>query len=222
MKSNVPTAEGVPEINPVAEFRLNPVGKLPAGTDQTRGALPPAVTTAFEYGAVTLPPGKVVVVIDNVPATLIAKSCVADAPAVSTTRMVTLETPTVAGVPEIVPLLPLRLNPPGNVPVDTAHVSGAVPPVDAIVWEYAVPAVAAGREEVVIESGAPITILKGFGTEAPTKSVTVSVKLKVLAVVGVPEINPAAVSKFRPGGSAPAEMDQTSGCVPPAATTVLE
>ena len=159
----------------------------------------------------TLPPGKVVVVIDNVPATLIAKSCDADAPAVSTTRMVTLETPTVAGVPEIVPLPLLRLNPLGRVPVETAHVSGAVPPVDAIVWEYAVLAVAAGRDVVVIESGGAITILNGFPTVAPIWSVAVTVKFAVPDVEGVPEIPPVTESRLRPGGSVPEEIDHVSG-----------
>jgi hypothetical protein len=207
---------------PVVEFRFSPDGNAPADTDHTKGAVPPAVMTDFEYGAATVPPGNDVVVIDSVPATVIANGCEAVAPALSTTRMVTFVVPTVVGVPEISPVLVLRLSPAGNVPSDTAHVSDPVPPVEATVFEYATPAVAPGKDVVVMESGGAIVIERGFESEALAASTTPMVKFEVPAADGVPEIAPVALLRLSPAGSAPALMDHVSGAVPPAATTIFE
>jgi len=41
VKVNVPAADGVPEITPVDEFKVNPAGRLPVVTDQVYGVTPP-------------------------------------------------------------------------------------------------------------------------------------------------------------------------------------
>ena len=51
-------------------------------------------------------------------------------------------------------------------------------------------------------------------------SVTVTVKLNVPAVVGVPSITPVTASRVRPVGSAPTVMLQVYGVVPPVAANV--
>jgi len=46
VKVNVfnPAAVGVPDISPVAAFRLKPVGRLPAAIDQVMGVVPVAAS----------------------------------------------------------------------------------------------------------------------------------------------------------------------------------
>lgn len=66
----------------------------------------------------------------------------------SVTRIVTLASPAVVGIPDSAPLLLFTLMPPGSPVAD--HVYGAVPPLTFSVSLYAVPAVAFGSEDVVI------------------------------------------------------------------------
>jgi len=54
------------------------------------------------------------------------------------------------------------------------------------------------------------------------ESVTMAVKLKVPAVVGVPEMAPVLALRVRPGGRVPVEIDQVYGVVPPLAVSVAE
>jgi hypothetical protein len=51
------------------------------------------------------------------------------------------------------------------------------------------------------------------------ESITLTVKLNVPAVVGVPEIVPLAATSVRPAGNAPELMLQVSGVVPPLAVS---
>jgi hypothetical protein len=60
-----------------------------------------------------------------------------------------------------------------------------------------------------------------FVAEAPTLSVTLTVKLDVAAVVGVPLMTPAALS-VNPAGNVPALTDQVNGDVPPETVSVFE
>ena len=39
-KLNVPAVDGVPEITPVVEFKLKPVGRLPLAIDHVIGVVP--------------------------------------------------------------------------------------------------------------------------------------------------------------------------------------
>jgi hypothetical protein len=55
------------------------------------------------------------------------------------------------------------------------------------------------------------------------ESVTVKViGVAVAVAVGVPEINPVAPSSVIPAGSAPDEMPQENGAVPPVDSSVVE
>ena len=77
MKFDVPAAVGVPEIAPVAAFRVNPVGSVPAVTDQVIGAVPPADCSVALYAELITTFGSVVVVTLNVPATTVMLSALA-------------------------------------------------------------------------------------------------------------------------------------------------
>ena len=58
--------------------------------------------------------------------------------------------------------------------------------------------------------------------ETPIVSVTVTKKVYVAAVVGVPEMLPVAASRLRPGGRAPLVITQVQGQISGAATKVAE
>ena len=59
-------------------------------------------------------------------------------------------------------------------------------------------------------------IRSDFEPDRPAESVTFALKSKGPAVVGVPEIAPAA-DRAKPGGRLPVAIDQTYGGVPPLA-----
>jgi hypothetical protein len=65
-----------------------------------------------------------------------------------------------------------------------------------------------------------IVINKAFVPDPPTMSVTLTVKLYVAAVVGVPEMTPVDALSDNPGGRAPADIDHVYGSVPPIAPRV--
>jgi hypothetical protein len=56
----------------------------------------------------------------------------------------------------------------------------------------------------------------------PAVSVTRAVKLKVLAILGVPVMAPVLAFRLSPGGSAPAASVHVYGAVPPEATRLAE
>jgi hypothetical protein len=70
----------------------------------------------------------------------------------SETWMVNVDFPVPVGVPETVPVL-LRLKPAGNVPEETVHAYGFLPPDAEIGDEYGVPFVPLGSEVVVMTRG---------------------------------------------------------------------
>ena len=76
----------------------------------------------------------VVVVIATGALIVTVYDCVVNAPALSRAWMVNVVEPTAVGVPDITPVLELIINPAGKLPTETLNVSGAVPPVVAIVW----------------------------------------------------------------------------------------
>lgn len=144
--------------------------------------------------------------------TVIASACVALSPTLSATFSVTEPLPPPVGVPLMVTdevVLDPSDKPGGRVPELTVHVSGVVPPVPVTVCEYAVPAVAAGRDVVEI-AGAGLTVicaladLLGSVTEvavtvAAVALATVAGATKVapveLVLVKVP---PPVTAHFRP------------------------
>jgi hypothetical protein len=63
---------------------------------------------------------------------------------------------------------------------------------------------------------------KPCGEEGPVVSVTVTMKVNVPGVVGVPEITPEVGLRFSPGGGEPLVTAQLQGHVSGAATRVVE
>jgi hypothetical protein len=147
------------------------------------------------------------------------KAWVEEPPPVTWT--VKFDVPAAVGVPLITPVEAFRLNPAGRVPAETDQLYGVVPPVAVIVWLYAVPTVPAGSGLAVEIVGAATGLTvreKAFVAVPPP--VTWTVKLKAPAVVGVPPITPVEAFRLSPAGSAPAEIDQLYGVVPPVAVIV--
>jgi hypothetical protein len=145
-----PAVVGVPVMAPVPEPRLSPAGSDPENKDQVSGALPPIVSSVWEYPLPTIPPGNEFVLMENGASTAIDRSFESVAFVPSMTRMVKLGTSVVVGVPVIAPVAVSRLSPAGKAPAETDQVYGRVPPVALTVWEYAQPIVASGNDEVPI------------------------------------------------------------------------
>ncbi len=131
-------------------------------------------------------------------------------------------------MPEIVPLDVDNVRPAGNAPELTLQLYGVVPPLAVKVALYAVPCVPPVKELVVIctvVAAAATVKLNAFVAVCAVgevESVTMAVKLKEPAVVGVPEIAPLEADNVRPAGNAPALMLQLYGVVPPVAAKVVE
>ena len=118
MKFDVPAAVGVPEIAPVAAFRVNPVGRAPAVIDQVIGAAPPVVCSVALYAELRVAFASVAVVTLTDPALIVMlKLAVAVAFVASVTFTVKFAVPDAVGVPEIV--LPVRVRPAGRDPALT-------------------------------------------------------------------------------------------------------
>lgn len=107
-----------------------------------------------EYATPTVPVASDVVVIESGATTLKVKDFVAVwfGEEESVTLMPADEVLTVVGVPEIVPVLGLSVKPAGKAPDAIDHVYGSVPPVAAIVVEYALPVIPVGTDVVVMVS----------------------------------------------------------------------
>jgi hypothetical protein len=134
---------------------------------------------------------------------------------------VKFEVPAVVGVPEIVPVEPPSDSPAGSEPDTTDQLYGVTPPVAASVCEYATPIWPFGTLVVVITRSGGITIDRAFVavSAGACESVTLTVKLEVPAVVGVPEITPPEL-KESPAGRLPELSDQLYGVTPPVAVSV--
>ena len=85
------------------------------------------------YVAPTVVAGRLEVAIVTPETTLIDKAFVAVADTLSVTLAVKFAVPDEVGMPVIAPVAATRDNPPGRLPERTDHVTGAVPPADAIV-----------------------------------------------------------------------------------------
>jgi uncharacterized protein (UPF0212 family) len=127
VKLKVFSAVGVPEITPVAPFKLRPAGKAPLSTVHVIGALPLALSVCLS-GAPTAPPGRDAVSIVGVPgaATTMLNAFVA-LPAAFVALTVKLKAFAAVGMPEITPVAPFKLKPVGKAPLSTVHVIGAFP-----------------------------------------------------------------------------------------------
>src|SRR5437588_2506425 len=105
----------------------------------------------------------------------------------SATSTVRLKVPSAEGVPPTMPDDPLSASPVGSDPLETRQEYGGRPPVAWSVKLYGAPAVASGKDAGVANvSPWPMAIVKGFWEVTDALSVSVTVKLKLPAVVGVP------------------------------------
>jgi hypothetical protein len=121
----VPAAVGVPEMIPVDAAKLSPAGRLPALIDHVYGVVPPFACSTVEYCELTVPEGRLEVVIarpvgettiDNV------TDFVCAGLSESATDAVKLAVPLAVGVPEIRPVDVFRLRPAGRLPETKDHV----------------------------------------------------------------------------------------------------
>ena len=156
------------------------------------------------YETPTVPLGKVPVIVNGAGAmTTVCTPLVAWAGALaSVTFTVTVDEPDVVGVP--LTTHPLSESPAGSVPV-MEHAYGVVPPVAVMFALYETPTVPLGRTLVSV-SGELMVMETAAVAEAPTLSVTLTVKAEVPFVVGIPEMMPVLGEIANPGGSVPALM----------------
>jgi len=129
LKELVPATVGVPEITPVEEFKLRPLGKFPKRTVHVYGGLPPVAVKFAWYGTPTVPLGKLAVVIWSggpAAAMTMERVWVAVVPPAETWTVNVL-VPAMEGVPEIVPAFRVRLA--GRKPERIDQTYGGVPPV---------------------------------------------------------------------------------------------
>jgi hypothetical protein len=85
-----------------------------------------------------------------------------------------------------------------------------VPPVAAIVLEYAEPFMPEGKPVVVITRACAMTSLRvmDLACGGLDESTTLKVKLALPLAVGVPEMVPVLAARLRPAGRVPLVMDQ--------------
>jgi hypothetical protein len=122
VKLAVSSVVGVPEISPVEPFRLKPAGNdVPEASDQVYGRAPPEAWTVELYERPTYPPGRDVVVMLRAVVIWMERAAVPFNPTL-VAWTVKLAVSSVVGVPEISPVLGLRLRPAGRSPEITDHV----------------------------------------------------------------------------------------------------
>ena len=156
------------------------------------------------YASPSFPPGnELVVICGGNPVTFNASACVSLRFALSTTRIVKLNRPATVGVPEITPLD--SCTPFGKLPLNSDHVSGAVPFTAVKVLVYGWPTAPGARLVVVILGGAVLTVMvSDWVSCSPLASTTRTVKFHTPDDDGVPEITPLA--RDNPEGNAPEEI----------------
>ena len=127
-----PVVVGVPEITPPLD-KVRPAGRLPLASDQVYGGVPPCALTVTEYATPSVAAGSGEVVVIVSAGTIVRLNCpltdcgVGEQLSVAVTVM--LNVPFAEGVPVSNPP-ELRLIPVGSDPDVTAHVIGAMPPVE--------------------------------------------------------------------------------------------
>ena len=206
VKLNVPAADVVPVIAPVAAFRDKPVGNEPADTLYVGAPVPPDAETLWLYATPCVVAGSEAGEIDITAliVTLYARDPVD--PRLSFAVIVKLNVPAADGVPVIAPVDAFNDSPVGNAPALMANVYGAVPPDAVTVWLYATPCVQCGSVAGLTVNVTVLTVkLYAVDPVAPRLSVAVIVKLNEPEEVGVPVIEPVDVFNDRPLGKLPAE-----------------
>jgi hypothetical protein len=128
VKLVVPAVVGVPEIAPELLI-ANPAGRLPEDMVHVMVPTPPLDCRLAVYAALTMPDGRVVVVMTSLGLMEMVNACFAVWGGVLESVAVTVKfvVPADDGVPEMSPE-PLRVNPPGRFPVVTLQLMEPVPP----------------------------------------------------------------------------------------------
>ena len=128
VKLEVPAVVGVPVIVPLP-LKANPAGRLPEETPHVTVPVPPLDPRVAVYAALTTPEGRVVVVMTSLGLMVMVNGCFAVWGGVLESVAVTVKfvVPAAVGVPEMSPE-PLRVNPPGRLPVVTLQLMEPVPP----------------------------------------------------------------------------------------------
>jgi hypothetical protein len=107
---------GVPEIVPLLAFKLKPVGRLPLEIVHVIG-VDPVATSLWLYALPTEAPGigETVVICGTTEQVILNNFELI--PTAFSALIPTLDVPDVVGIPEITPVLVLKLNPAGNLPL---------------------------------------------------------------------------------------------------------
>jgi hypothetical protein len=117
--------------------------------------------------------------------------------------MVKVEVPAASGVPESVPLAGFKVSQMGRVPVEADQVKGGVPPVTDSVCKYGTLITAVLNCVWSIDNGKITAIVYFCVANIEFAPVTLMVKVKAPAAVGVPEIIPVDVPNPSPSGRVP-------------------
>jgi len=128
------------------------------------------------------------------------------APIESTAFAVKLNVPAVVGAPVMAPVVAFNVRPAGRLPEEIENVYGPTPPIATSAELYATPtwAVTPGQASAI---GADTVIVQLVVAAVPVESTSLTVKLNVPAVVGVPAMAPVVVFSVRPGGRLPEEIE---------------
>jgi hypothetical protein len=189
------------------EARVSPVGRAPEVIDHVKGEVPPAACSALEYDVPVVPVGKLdVETVSGAGAgaamaseSLTERVCAGLPP--SLTATVKLLAPEAVGVPVIRPVAGARLSPAGRLPPVTDQVYGVVPPLPCTRFEYLVPLMPEGKDDVIIARAAgatPSVKVTSFVCTGLDESETWKVKLVELLVVGCPEMIPVDAARASP------------------------
>src|SRR5690349_20526694 len=128
---------------------------------------------------------------------------VAAFPFASATRTVKVRVPVAFGVPEMAPVVALRVRPLGGVPDAMDQASGALPPVACSACAYA-DATMPSPSAAVVTWGSSWTASGRLALAVwPEPSSTVTATVNEPAAAGVPDSTPLAGSSASPAGSAP-------------------
>src|SRR5580658_751355 len=123
----IPTPAGVPEITPVAEFKVRPCGSAPEAIDQVYGETPPVAVRVCEYGTLSWPFGSELVEMTTAvvcAVTVMPNWALAVSPAASVTVTVKVLAPVAVGVPLMEPEPVFNASPTGKAPDEMDQVYG--------------------------------------------------------------------------------------------------
>jgi len=164
-------------------------------------------------------------VIDGVPAPIVSVRvlvavCGVGAVASATWNVSERFVAVTVGIPLIIPVVVLNVNPLGSVPPVRDQVYGLTPPTAASVALYATPCVPIGSDLVVMMGVANVPTISVSVVEVPiccgvAESFTWNTSCAVAAAVGVPLMIPVAGSSDNPLGIVPETRENVNGTIPP-------